>query len=62
MKYQKRKAIAEKIAEKTHTSTRRVIQDTIPYLQQIFKKNKALSKELAEEFELDKDEVEWLCK
>jgi len=60
MKYQKRKSIASKIAEKTHTSSKRALQDTLPYLSLIFKKNKELSGKLAKEFELDKDEVEWL--
>ncbi|MBU4493031.1 MAG: replication factor C large subunit [Nanoarchaeota archaeon] len=62
MKYQKRKSIASKIAEKTHTSSKRALQDTLPYLSLIFKKNKELSGKLAKEFELDKDEVEWLKK
>jgi len=56
------KAIAEKIADKTHTSTNRVIQDMLPYLQIAMKKNKQLSNAIAEEFELGKDEIEWLSK
>jgi len=62
MKYQKRKSIASKIAEKTHTSSKRALQDTLPYLSLIFKKNKELSGKLAKEFGLDNDEVEWLRK
>jgi len=62
MKYQKRKSIALKIAEKTHTSSKRALQDTLPYLSLIFKKNKELSGKFAQDFELDKDEVEWLKK
>jgi len=62
MKYQKRKSIASKIAEKTHTSSKRALQDTLPYLSLIFKKNKELSGKLAQDFEFDKDEVEWLKK
>jgi replication factor C large subunit len=62
MKYQKRKSIASKIAEKTHTSSKRALQDTLPYLSVIFKKNKNLSDKLAQEFDLDKDEIEWLKK
>ncbi len=60
MKYQKRKAIAQKIAAGTHTSTKRALNDTLPYIKEIFKKDKALSERLAEEFDLDKDEVKWL--
>ncbi len=62
MKYQKRKSIASKIAGKTHTSSRRALQDTLPYLTVIFKKNKKIAGQIAQEFELDKDEVEWLKK
>ena len=62
MKYQKRKSIASKIAEKTHTSSKRALQDTLPYLTVIFKKNKKIAGQIAQEFELDKDEVEWLKK
>jgi len=62
MKYQKRKSIASKIAEKTHTSSKRALQDTLPYLTVIFKKNKKIAGQIAQEFELDKDEVEWLRK
>ncbi len=56
----KRKSIAKKIGEKTHTSSKRVINDTLPYLRVIFKKNKEHSEKLAEFFELDKEEVAYL--
>ena len=62
MKYQKRKAIAAKIAEKTHTSCSRVLKDTFPYLKTIFKKNKKLGEEIAEDLELEKEELAWLTK
>ena len=62
MKYQKRKSIASKIADKTHTSSKKALQDTLPYLTVIFKKNKKIAGQIAQEFELDKDEVEWLKK
>lgn len=62
MKYMKRKAIAEKIAVKTHSSTSRVIKDTMPYIQAIFRKNKEMASKLADYFELDKEEVGWLKK
>lgn len=54
----KRNEIATKIAEKTHTSKRRVIQDTLPYLKVIFKAKKG--SELAEYFDLEKEEVMYL--
>lgn len=62
MKYQKRKAIAEKIAEKTHSSTKEVIRDMMPYLQFIFKKNKEMGNKIADSLALDEEEVEWLKK
>ena len=58
----KRKSIAGKIAEKTHTSSRRAIQDTLPYVRVIFKKNKAEAEKLAEYFELDDAEIDYLKK
>lgn len=58
MKNAKRKAIAEKIAKKTHCSTKRVIADTLPYLRFIFKKKKG--QEIIDELELSEDEVAWL--
>lgn len=62
MKYQKRKAIAAKIAEKTHTSSNRAMKDTLPYLQEIFRKNRNLGEEIADGLELEKEELEWLRK
>lgn len=59
-KYEKRKAIAAKVAMKTHTSVRDALQAYIPYLQLIFQKNKTMAAELADELDLEKEEVEWL--
>jgi len=60
-KSMKKKAIAAKIAEKTHSSTREVIKD-IEYFKLIFKKNKEMAKGISEYLDLDKDEVAWLKK
>lgn len=60
MKNVKKKSIAEKVAEKTHTSKKSVIKDTIPYMKIIFKKDKQCSARITEEFELNNEEVEWL--
>lgn len=59
MKYQKRKAIAEKIAAKTHTSAKQTIKH-LPYLQAIFQKKHPSAQAIAEECDLDAEEVEWL--
>jgi len=60
MKYAKRKAIAGKIASKTHCSTKRALQSTLPYIKAIFQNNKAVAESLADEFDFDDDEVSWL--
>jgi len=51
-------SIAEKIAENTHTSTKRVLKDTLPYLKLIFKHKKG--QDIIDELKLDDEEVEWL--
>ncbi len=60
-KYQKRKAIAEKVAEKTHSSAKRALHDTLPYLQAIFQKDIDSGMKLADWLELDREEAEWMC-
>ena len=61
-KNMKKKAICQKIAEQTHTSAKRAIQDTFPYIKHIFKKDKKQAETLAEELDLSKEEVTWLKK
>jgi replication factor C large subunit len=56
----KKKAISEKIGEKTHTSTKRALQDTLPYIKPIFKKNKKEADKLTHYLDLDSEQVEWL--
>ena len=52
-------AIAQKIAEKTHSSTKEIVKSTMPYIPVMFRKN---GKNLIDEFDLNYDEVEWLKK
>ncbi len=62
-KYQKRLAISEKIADKTHSSKKEVVKNTYPYIKEIFKNgNHDMVQALIEEFELDDGEVEYLRK
>jgi len=61
-KSMKKKSIAQKIAEKTHSSTKEVIKNTLPYIQVTFKKNKNFRKELINELDLSREEAEWLRK
>ncbi len=60
IKYQKRKAIAEKIAAKTHCSLRRALQDSLPYVKLIFQSNPKEAGILNEEFAFDEEEINWL--
>jgi replication factor C large subunit len=60
MKYEKRKAIAAKVAAKTHTSARDAIQSYVPYLQAIFKKDRKMADAITEQLELADEEVAWL--
>ena len=59
-KNMKRKAIAEKWAEETHISSKRAFKD-IFFLKNMFK-NKEFAKEIADDLELEKEEVAWLKK
>jgi replication factor C large subunit len=61
MSHAKKKAIAQKIALLTHTSTTRIMKDFDLY-QMIFKKNKEFAVSFANEANLDKDEVVWMNK
>jgi len=60
MKYGQRKSIASKIAEKTHCSTKRALESSLPYLQQVFKNNSNIAVQMIKELDLDEKEVEWL--
>jgi replication factor C large subunit len=60
-KSMKKKAIAEKLARKTHSSVKEQVK-TIDYFKQIFKNDKDMSKKIANYLDLDKEEVAWLKK
>ena len=55
----KKKAIAEKIAGKTHSSKKEILKNTMPYLPVMFKNN-AMRDNIIKELDLDVEEVEWL--
>jgi replication factor C large subunit len=61
-KSMKKKAIAQKIGEITHTSAKEALKNTLPYIQAAFKKNKKFQDELTNELDLSKEEAEWLKK
>lgn len=57
-KYSKRKTISEKISKATHSSTKKVLKDTLPYFKALFKRNKSL--EIAASLGLNEEEIEYL--
>jgi replication factor C large subunit len=61
-KSMKKKAISEKISERTHSSTKEVLKNTFPYMQATFKKNQTFRQDLINELDLSKEEVEWMKK
>ncbi|MCB9362734.1 replication factor C large subunit [Candidatus Woesearchaeota archaeon] len=60
MKYEKRNSISEKIAEKTHTSKKRVIQDVLPFFKEMYKSMDRSA--VDDDLELSKEEIAWLVK
>ena len=58
-RYAKRKAIAEKVSEISHCSTKKAMK-TIPYMKIIFNKNKKAKEAISKELALSSDEIEWL--
>ncbi len=60
MKHQKRKVIAQKIADATHSSAKRIAQDVIPYVR-VMCKNPQIKAQFKEEFGLDPEEANWLA-
>lgn len=62
MIYNKRRNIAQKVAEATHCSSSTAIQQTLPMLQVIAKNQPEQAKLLAEELDLDEEEMQWLAK
>ncbi len=58
--YNRRKAIAQKVARATHCSSAIAIQHAMPMLQVVAKNQPEQAKLLAEELDLDEEELEWL--
>ncbi len=61
-KSMKKKAIAAKIAAKTHSSVKDIITSTMPYMLYAFKQSKDFQQNFIHEFDLDEEEVEWMRK
>ena len=58
-KLAKKKEIAGKIAEKTHSSKKGIIKNTMPYLPVMFR-NKEMRNNIINYLDLNEEEVEWL--
>lgn len=59
-KMRKRNNLAKAIAPDLHTSSKRIVQDALPFFKAASQKNKTFAKEFSEFFELDSDLSEWL--
>lgn len=59
MKYQKKKTIAEKLAPGCHMSTKAFSQQVLPFLQ-VMSRNTKMREHIAQEYELEKEEISWL--
>jgi replication factor C large subunit len=59
-RYARRKSIAQKLGLATHSSSKRAMHETLPFVRYIIKKNKRLGQELIQELDLDSDEAEWI--
>ncbi|MBR9691858.1 replication factor C large subunit [Candidatus Woesearchaeota archaeon] len=60
-KNMKKKAIAAKIAEKTHTSSKQILKN-IEYFKVIFQNNEEMAEKIADDLDLNQEEVDWLKK
>ena len=55
----KKKEIAEKIAQKTHSSKKEILKNTMPYMPIMFR-NKEMRENIINELKLEDEEIEWL--
>ena len=56
----KREAILSKISDKTHTSKKKVLRDTYPYIKYMFEQSSTEIDSISDYFELDKEEIKYL--
>jgi len=61
-KYARRKRVAAKIAETTHCSTKKALQETLPYIHYIYQQKHPSTDAISEQLDLDDEELEWLNK
>jgi replication factor C large subunit len=61
-KYNRRKQIAQKLGQATHCSTKKALQDTLPYVHRLYQQKHPSAEMITEELKLDEEELEWLHK
>ena len=61
-KYARRKKIAQKVAQATHSSARKSIKQTLPLIYSLFQNNHPSAQNIIKELKLDEEEIEWLEK
>lgn len=61
-KRMKKEAIAQKIALHTHTSRKQALYSTLPYIQRIFRENPEQASLIADELDLNNEEIQVISK
>ncbi len=61
-KYAKRKSISQKLGPITHTSLRKTIQHTFPYMHVLYQNKHPSAELLTKELDLEEEQIEWLTK
>jgi replication factor C large subunit len=61
-KYNRRKRVAGKLAAATHCSTKKALQETLPYVHKLYQQKNPSANAITEELKLDEEELEWLNK
>ncbi|HLF55023.1 MAG TPA: hypothetical protein VI612_04860, partial [Candidatus Nanoarchaeia archaeon] len=61
-KYARRKRVAEKLSLATHCSKKKALQESLPFIHQIYQKKHSSAELITKELELDEEELEWLEK
>ena len=61
-KYSRRKRVAGKLATATHCSTKKALQESLPYIYRLYQQKHPSVDAISEELKLDEEELEWLNK
>ncbi|MEM3154057.1 MAG: replication factor C large subunit [Candidatus Woesearchaeota archaeon] len=61
-KYNRRKRVAGKLAVATHCSTKKALQETLPYVHRLYQLKHTSTEAITRELKLDEEELEWLNK